>query len=570
VQSKRSEVLFVDYIAEHLSPTGRAGIIVPEGIIFQSQGAYSELRKMLVEKHLIAVISLPAGVFNPYSGVKTSVLILDRSLARQSDTIGFFKVENDGFGLGAQRRGIDKNDLPQVKAELDAYFEALRNHQPTAEMRTIHGLVVPKEKIAANGDYNLSGERYREGAAQSRVYASHVLSEVCDIFNGSTPSKQEPRYWNGGTVPWFTVEDIRKGGRVVKRTEKYVTDAALNETSLKLLPKHSVLLCCTASVGEYAFSEIELATNQQFNGLVVNRAFADRLLPKFLFLISGHFKEELIRLSGKTAFNFVSVGTLKGMPIPLPPLEVQREIVAEIEGYQKVIDGARAVLDNYRPHIPTLPDWPIVTFEVAPFQIIDGDRGSNYPSKEDFSPSGHCLFLSTKNVRSDGFKFDNLEFISAEKDRALRKGKLERGDVLLTTRGTIGNTAIYDESVTFENIRINSGMLIFRPDSTLLSGSFLFHFFQSDNFRAQRDAIVSGAAQPQLPIRSLNEVTIPLPPLSTQQAIVAEIESEQSLVAANRDLIARFERKIQATLARVWGESEVNLETNGELVTVGA
>lgn len=92
VQSKRSEVLFVDYMAEHLTPGGRAGIIVPEGIIFQSQTAYKALRKMLVEQYLVAVVSLPAGVFNPYSGVKTSILILDRALAKQTDTIGFFKV----------------------------------------------------------------------------------------------------------------------------------------------------------------------------------------------------------------------------------------------------------------------------------------------------------------------------------------------------------------------------------------------------------------------------------------------------------------------------------------------
>jgi restriction endonuclease S subunit len=178
----------------------------------------------------------------------------------------------------------------------------------------------------------------------------------------------------------------------------------------------------------------------------------------------------------------------------------------------------------------------------------------NYPKKEDFSATGHCLFLNTKNVRADGFKFDELEFISAEKDQVLRKGKLERGDVLLTTRGTVGNTAFYEESVEFEHIRINSGMLIFRPDVTKLSGSYLFHFFQSDNFRMQRDSIISGAAQPQLPIRSLIEARLPLPPLATQQTIVAEIEAEQALVNANRKLISRFEKKIQTTLARIWGE----------------
>jgi type I restriction enzyme M protein len=97
-------------------------------------------------------------------------------------------------------------------------------------------------------------------------------------------------------------------------------------------------------------------------------------------------------------------------------------------------------------------------------------------------------------------------------------------------------------------------MLIFRPDAAKLSSSYLFHFFQSDNFKAQREAIVSGAAQPQLPIRSLNEARIPLPSLATQQAIVAEIEGEQALVAANRELISRFEQKVQGRLARVWGE----------------
>jgi len=269
-----------------------------------------------VENSLVAVISLPAGVFNPYSGVKTSILILDKSLARQAQTIAFFKVANDGFGFCAQPRTTEKNDLPQVQVELAAYLQALRSGRAPDELKPTCGLIVAKEKIAANGDYNLSGERYREGAAKSQTHPSYPLSDVCDIFNGSTPSKQEPRYWENGTVPWFTVEDIRKSGRIIEKTEKFVTVEGLNETSLKLLPKHSVLLCCTASVGEYAFTEIELTTNQQFNGLVVKKTFADRLLPKFLFLVSSRFKDELLRLSGKTAFNFVSVGTLKTIEMP--------------------------------------------------------------------------------------------------------------------------------------------------------------------------------------------------------------------------------------------------------------
>ena len=138
VNSMRSEVLFVDYMAEHLTANGRAGIIVPEGIIFQSQVAYKQLRKMLVEDYLVAVVSLPAGVFNPYSGVKTSVLILDRALAKRTDTIAFFKVENDGFELGAQRRPIEKNDLPLAQAELIEYLDHLTGGRRTCGSFPVH------------------------------------------------------------------------------------------------------------------------------------------------------------------------------------------------------------------------------------------------------------------------------------------------------------------------------------------------------------------------------------------------------------------------------------------------
>ena len=124
--SRRSEVLFVDYIMGHLNEGGRAGVIVPEGVIFQSQRAHTQLRRLLVETALVAVVSLPAGVFQPYSGVKTSILILDKTLARRADGIAFFKAENDGYDLGAQRRPIDRNDLPAVRAELSEYLRRLR------------------------------------------------------------------------------------------------------------------------------------------------------------------------------------------------------------------------------------------------------------------------------------------------------------------------------------------------------------------------------------------------------------------------------------------------------------
>ena len=208
MQSKRSEVLFVDYMAEHLTPNGRAGIIVPEGIIFQSGTSYKQLRKMLVDKSLVAVISLPAGVFQPYSGVKTSILILDKSLARRSNSIAFFKVENDGFGLGAQRRAIEKNDLSAAFEFLKAWFSSIGSGREV--LSNPNALIVPKEKIAGNGDYNLTGERYRENVASNYAYPLVAFGEtkLFRVDSGGTPKSDVAEFWNGG-IPWATLVDLK-------------------------------------------------------------------------------------------------------------------------------------------------------------------------------------------------------------------------------------------------------------------------------------------------------------------------------------------------------------------------
>ena len=202
VQSKRSEVLFVDYMAEHLTANGRAGIIVPEGIIFQSQTAHRKLRKLLVEDYLVAVVSLPSGVFNPYSGVKTSILILDRALAKRAGSIAFFKVENDGFDLGAQRRPIEANDLPRVQEELAEYLSRLRANRSMDDFQPVLGMVVVKERIAAGGEYNLSCERYRDSKAASGIWPMVSLGEIVEILDSVrrpiTKSDRKP-----GPYPYY-------------------------------------------------------------------------------------------------------------------------------------------------------------------------------------------------------------------------------------------------------------------------------------------------------------------------------------------------------------------------------
>src|SRR5690554_3635132 len=200
ISSNRSEVLFVDYIAEHLNPKGKAGIIVPEGVIFQSGTAYKDLRKMLVENHLYAVVSLPAGVFNPYSGVKTSILLMDKEVAKNREEILFIKIDNDGYNLGAQRTAVKGGQLEEAIKLAHKFVE-------TGEFEeTPIAYLVPKVEIAKKGDFSLSGERYKE---QIQILTDFPLIDFEDALDKVTYSTKikSSDYKEEGTFPVIDQSD---------------------------------------------------------------------------------------------------------------------------------------------------------------------------------------------------------------------------------------------------------------------------------------------------------------------------------------------------------------------------
>ncbi len=548
IQAKRSEVLFVDYMAEHLTPNGRAGIIVPEGIIFQSQTAYKDLRKMLVDNALVAVVSLPAGCFNPYSGVKTSILILDKSLAKQSSTIGFFKVENDGFGLGAQRRAIEKNDLPQVQAELAAYLQALRSKAPTESVLALTSTaqIVPKEKIAANGDYNLSGERYREGAASNHSFPLVSLGEesLFRVESGGTPKSDVEEYWGGG-IPWATLVDLPASNFIsqITETKRTISDKGLRESSAKMIPANSIVVSTRATIGRIAINRVPIATNQGFKNVVIEDSA--RAVPEFVALALTKVVPTMEAWATGGTFAEISKSKFCELQIPLPPLEVQKEIVAEIEGYQKVINGARAVLDHYRPHILVHSDWPMVPLG----DIADVKLGKMLDQAK--HQKGELLpYARNVSVRWGTIDTHDLPEMYFEDDELERFG-LRAGDVLVCEGGEPGRAAVWNGRLP--NLKYQKALHRVRF-KVPFEPSMLVYLLQEMALSGALVGWLSGTTIKHLTLESFNKLPIPLPSLATQQAIVAEIEAEQALVAANRELIARFEKKIQATLARVWGE----------------
>jgi type I restriction enzyme M protein len=555
VQSKRSEVLFVDYMAEHLTPSGRAGIIVPEGIIFQSQTAYTQLRKMLVEDYLVAVVSLPAGVFNPYSGVKTSILILDKALARQTDCIAFFKIENDGFNLGAQRRPIDRNDLPQAHAEITEYMRRLRARESLGDLQPTLGLVVPKEKIAANGDYNLSGERYREGAAEHTRFPMVPLGEVAEFIRGITFAKSDQlENATEESLLVATTKAAQESGIVEE--DLYHIPCSLLKDDSKLLRAGDILISTANSLSLLGRTTHvkRLDRPMSFGAFMSVIRPNRRILDDYLIrVMRTRFACDFFVRNANTTTNIsnLNLSTLAQFQIPLPPLSVQKEIVAEIEGYQKVIDGARAVLDNYRPHIPIHPDWPMVELgEVAEINPKKSEvSGLPADTVVSFVPmadlGGHSMLFETKESKP-------LSVVGASYTY------FRDNDVLIAKvtpcfeNGKAGIARNLSNGIGFGS----SEFFVLRCSESVLP-EWVYFAVANSAFRTTAAAKMTGTGGLQRVPRSvLEEHRIPLPPLDTQRAIVAEIEAEQALVAANRELIARMEKKIQATLARVWGEDE--------------
>ena len=562
VKSRRSEVLFVDYMVEHLNTGGRAGIIVPEGIIFQSQNAHKQLRKKLVEECLVAVVSLPSGVFNPYSGVKTSILLLDKALARRTDRIAFFKVENDGFDLGAQRHPIDEDDLPKVRDEVVAHLEGLQAGEagsdsvpePTAlaaESRaedeadggqSESGLIVEKKRLAEDGEYNLSGERYRE----VETYKHHKwpmveLRDICkEILSGGTPSTKNKEYWKG-KIPWITSADIVDIKTAMPR--KYISEKAIKESATNLIRKGNVIVVTRVGLGKLFRNDFDVCISQDSQGLIVK----DEVSSDYLAFILKDRVENFKKVSQGSTIQGVTKKQLSDIKIPLPPLEVQREIVAEIEGYQKVIDGARAVVENYRPRIHVDPEWPMV--ELGDCCTVKGGKRLPRGVQYEVAPTDYP-YIRVADFREGSVDVNSLNFISGDVQREISRYTISSSDVYISIAGTIGLMGTVPEVLDGANLTENAAKLVLDQDR--IDKRFLTVVGNGKAVQEQIRNFTHAVGVPKLALRRIKMISIPLPPLDVQRELAAEVESEQALVNANRELIERFERKIQDAIARVW------------------
>ena len=527
VASNRSEVLFVDYIVNHLRPKGRAGIIVPEGIIFQSGVAYKALRKNLVENGLYAVVSLPGGVFQPYSGVKTSILLFNNELAKQKSEIAFVKISADGFDLGSTKKAVSQNDLPAAVELLHDWAEGKSIDNPLASF-------VRKEEISTKGDYNLSGDRYKVGVDYSNSkWAQKELSNVLEVQNGyAFDSKLFSDNRDG--VPLIRIRDVNSGLSNTFYSGEY---------DPKYLVKDGDLLI--GMDGDFK-ANIWNHGSALLNQRVCRLQNFEGAIKKYVFYL---IQSELSRIQSETyavTVKHISSSQIQNISIPLPPLDVQEQIVSELDGYAAIVSGAKQIVSNWKPSFDVRPEWAFVDIGSLG-DFVRGPFGGSL-KKEIFVKSGFAVYEQQHAI---GDIFSNFRyFIDDKKFDEMKRFSVAPGDLIMSCSGTFGKLAIIPEGSP-KGI-INQALLKIQVNESV-DVKYLKYVMESPLVQSSIESKAQGTSLKNVPsVDEIKAIEVPLPNLNIQKKLVAQIEAEHENVKSAKQLIETYEARTQAVIARLW------------------
>jgi len=522
VPAKKSEVLFTDYIAEHLTPDGRAGIIVPNGIVATTQTAYVKLRRFLVEDSLVAIVSLPAGCFKPYSGVKTSILLLDKKLARTTDKILLLKIAADGFDLGDKRTPIEANDLPEAERLIRMWLTGKLGDDFRSPLAW---KLVGKQELLTDRSASLSAERYFGETASNVAVETVRLGDLCVKCQQMNPAEL-----GRPTFRYIDIDSVDNERLRVSAPKDLPVGEAPSRARKLVQPDDVLFSTVRPYLRNIARVPAAFAGELASTGFAVLRADSERVLPGYLFAVVSdqRFVDQANALTNGAAYPAITENQLLDLEIPLPPLEEQRRIVAEIEGYQQVIDGARQILAAYKPTITISSEW-----EPQPFgQICENLDSKRRPITKGVRTAGRYPYYGASGIVDyvESYLFDKpLLLVSEDGANLLARST----PIAFSVSGKIW-------------VNNHAHVLRFASMATQKFVECYLNSISLENY-------VTGAAQPKLNQQALNSIPIPLPPQPEQERIVAELEAEAAKVEAVRGLIPLYEAKIQRTLARVWG-----------------
>ena len=531
------------------APNGRMALVVPEGFLFRKD--LTKTREYLLDHcQLQSIISLPQGVFLPYTGVKTDIIYATKvnqkvKSSEKKKTFWYFDVKSDGYTLDNHRR---KLDFPSDLSKYEEYRK-LDEDQAT-DMLKVGFEIIPLDKVRQNSNI-LVGSRYRVSVKRSN-YETVCFSDIATLVRGVNYKKQQQTTFRTANII-LPADNITLEGDLKVQKEIYVDDTVTLSDD-KRLQKNDIFICMSSGskehIGKVAF--IDQDTKYYAGGFMgIIRVNMQRCLPKFLYYYLNYsmkFREEIKLLTQGANINNIS-STINSIEIPLPPIDVQERIITELDGYQQVVNGARSVLSNYRPKLScstatykTLDE--IATFRPSKDEIkaLPGDTDVSFvpmASLNTFDASFEAVETRKLTDVSSGFTyFRNNDILLAKITPCFENGKAGIAHNLKNGIG-FGSTEY----------------IVIRDDESVVYPEWIFYYINTREFIDGGKPFMTGTAgQQRIDINYVKQYQIPVPSLEEQKMLLDEIHREQALIKPSKQIIDVFTAKIDTRIKEIWGE----------------
>ena len=531
------------------APNGRMALVVPEGFLFRKD--LTKTREYLLDHcQLQSIISLPQGVFLPYTGVKTDIIYATKvnqkvKSSEKKKTFWYFDVKSDGYTLDNHRR---KLDFPSDLSKYEEYRK-LDEDQAT-DMLKVGFEIIPLDKVRQNSNI-LVGSRYRVSVKRSN-YETVCFSDIATLVRGVNYKKQQQTTFRTANII-LPADNITLEGDLKVQKEIYVDDTVTLSDD-KRLQKNDIFICMSSGskehIGKVAF--IDQDTKYYAGGFMgIIRVNMQRCLPKFLYYYLNYsmkFREEIKLLTQGANINNIS-STINSIEIPLPPIDVQERIITELDGYQQVVNGARLVLSNYRPKLScstatykTLDE--IATFRPSKDEIkaLPGDTDVSFvpmASLNTFDASFEAVETRKLTDVSSGFTyFRNNDILFAKITPCFENGKAGIAHNLKNGIG-FGSTEY----------------IVIRADESVVYPEWIFYYINTREFIDGGKPFMTGTAgQQRIDINYVKQYQIPVPSLEEQKMLLDEIHREQALIKPSKQIIDVFTAKIDTRIKEIWGE----------------
>ncbi|WP_348549698.1 restriction endonuclease subunit S [Psychrobacter sp. KFRI-CH2-11] len=391
----------------------------------------------------------------------------------------------------------------------------------------------------------------------------HLVGKICSSI---VPGRNKPKSF-GGDIAWVTVPEIKSRYIPSNIQENYVSEDVINECGGKIVPEGAVVMSAVGDLGLVAITKEQVVLNQQLHAFVCSPKIDNEYLAYWLVTQ----KPLMESIASRTTILYLNKSNCESIPVLVPPLPEQQKIAKILTTWDKAIDTTERLIDNSKQQKKALMQqlltgkkrllddngerfegkWEEKSLSELGVVVTDGDRGKEYPKSSDLLTNGYCLFLSAKNVTKRGFVFDEIQFITKEKHEKLRKGVVNRGDIILTTRGTVGQTAYYDDSISYDCIRVNSGMVTLNCYKSSLESDFFYKVTNSSSFKQQIESLTFGSAQPQLTIKIIKALKVPTPSKREQQKIAAVLTNADKEIELLEQQLADLQQEKKALMQQL-------------------